>query len=389
MKYTLDKETAKKFMLYKNGLIGPYKFTGKKGIVDYIRQVSVVQYDPVDVCGKSPEILLNSRVKGFKKPMLHELLYKDRALFDYHDKQMSIMLMSEWKYFDRTRRAFAERFPSKSDIAELSEYIYKVMEEKGEIASKDVPSSRKVDWFWAATGAHRAVLEALYLEGKIAISNKSAAIKYYNFAEKVIPKEFYLMAEPHKLDIDHIKWRIKRRIGALGLLWNRPSDAFLGIKGLKAEERKRAFNEMENSGEILPVYIEGIEDAFYMLKEDEPVLEYTGSGRRLNLRCELLAPLDNFLWDRKLTEKLWGFKYKWEIYTPETKRQYGYYVLPVLYGMDFIGRIELKRDTKEKVMIKKNFWPEAGVKLGKAKINAVEKAVKRLAVMNGVGYKHV
>lgn len=386
MKMTVDINTAKKFMLYKNGLIGPYKFKAKDGILEYIQSVSVIQYDPVDVCGKSHEIVLNSRVKGFSKPMLYELLYKDRALFDYHDKQMSVMLMEHWKYFERTRRVFAEKFPSKDTIAELSGYIQKMIDEKGEISSKDIPSDVKVDWFWAQTGANRAVLEALYLEGKIVISNKSGAIKYYGMAEKVIPEEFYSMEEPHIYDIDHIKWRIKRRIGALGLLWNRPSDAFLGIKDLSAQDRVRAFKELEECGEIIAVNIENIDENFYLLKEDMPMLNYVSEGETLKPRCELLAPLDNFLWDRKLIEKLWGFKYKWEIYTPEVKRQYGYYVLPVLYGIDLIGRIELKRDTKEKIMIKKNFWPEEGVKLTKAKSVALEKAVERLAKMNGVSY---
>jgi len=386
MKLILDKETAKKFILYKNGLIGPYKFSGKEGILEYIRKVSVIQYDPVDVCGKSPEIVLNSRVRGFKKSELHGLLYKERALFDYHDKQMSIMLMSDWKYFDRTRQEFVKRFPSKAEIEALSKQIQDIIREKGEISSKDVPSNNKVNWFWAETGAHRAVLESLYLEGKIVITNKANTIKYYNFADVIIPKEFYLMAEPFPNDIDHIKWRIKRRIGALGLLWNRPSDAFLGIKNLKAAERKRAFDELEKSGEIKAIRIENIEDDFYLLEEDIPIFEHVCAGAKLKPRCELLAPLDNFLWDRKLIEKLWGFKYKWEIYTPEAKRQYGYYVLPVLYGTEFLGRIELKRDAKEKIMVKKNFWPEEGVKMSKTKINTLEEAIGRLAKMNEVDY---
>ncbi|MCL2565504.1 MAG: winged helix DNA-binding domain-containing protein [Defluviitaleaceae bacterium] len=386
MKLNLSKDTAKKFMLYKNGLIEDYKFAGKEGVFDYIRQVSVLQYDPVDVCGKSPEILLNSRVKGFNKDMLYELLYKDRLVFDYHDKQMSILLTSEWKYFDRTRQRFFNNTSNKEGIEEFSEYITSLIREKGVLSSRDIPSDTKLDWYWGKTSAHRAALEALYLSGKLVISNKSNTIKYYDFAEKIIPEKYYFMEEPNVSDTEHFKWRIKRRIGALGLLWNRPSDAFLGISGLNAANRRLAFNELINGREIKEVYIENIKDPFYLLAEDIPMLEYVSGNGDLKPRCELLAPLDNFIWDRKLVEAIWGFKYRWEIYTPEAKREYGYYVLPVIYGTEFLGRVELKRDSKKKIMLKKNFWQEKGTKITKTTINALEKAIDKLAVMNGVKY---
>ncbi len=78
-------------------------------------------------------------------------------------------------------------------------------------------------------------------------------------------------------------------------------------------------------------------------------------------RTEFIAPLDNMLWDRKLIKKIFDFEYKWEIYTPIAERKYGYYVLPVLCGDRFIGRIEIVNDKKLKQLIVKNFWFEDAV----------------------------
>ena len=383
----LSKKEAKRFMLYKNGLIGPYKFVGKSGVLEYITQVSSVQYDPVDVCGKSPEITLNSRVKGFKKAMLSELLYKDRALFDYHDKEMSIILMSDWKHFDRTRERYKNRIRTTQDISAELEEVRNIIEKNGATASKDIPRGEKVDWYWAATSASRAALETLYLQGELVVSSRNNTVKSYDFAHRLVPCEYFNQPTPHEDDLEHIKWRTLRRIGAAGLLWNKSSDAFLGIRPIGSANRKKAFDELVEEKTLERVMIHEIDEPFYLLASDMFMLEYTLANPDLSPRCELIAPLDNFIWDRKLIHELFGFYYRWEIYTPAPKRKYAYYTLPVLYGTELIGRIELVRDTKAKILLNKNFWPEDGVKITKTTQKAMDKTIERLAKMNEVQYE--
>ena len=105
---TITKQQAAQFILAKQGLTGAYKFTGKEGAYDYVRQAGCIQFDPVDVCGKNAELTLQSRVKGFRKSMLRELLYEDRKLIDYVDKELSIWPVEDWPYFasfrERSRR---------------------------------------------------------------------------------------------------------------------------------------------------------------------------------------------------------------------------------------------------------------------------------------------
>ena len=99
----LTKEQAREFILAKQGLSGNYRFAGKEGAYAYIRQAGCIQYDPVDVCGRNAELTLQSRVKNFQKNMLAELLYRDRLLVDYADKELSIWPAEDWPYFSRYR----------------------------------------------------------------------------------------------------------------------------------------------------------------------------------------------------------------------------------------------------------------------------------------------
>ena len=91
----LTKKQAREFILLKQGLMGKYKFIQEKGVCEYIKQVGCIQFDPIDVCGKNAELVLQSRVEGFSKEMLYKLLYKDRELVDYFDKNMSIFLVDD------------------------------------------------------------------------------------------------------------------------------------------------------------------------------------------------------------------------------------------------------------------------------------------------------
>jgi uncharacterized protein YcaQ len=108
---------------------------------------------------------------------------------------------------------------------------------------------------------------------------------------------------------------------------------------------------MVRDGELIPVEVDGVK-----ANAAPEFLEFLGA--KPPARVTFLAPLDQLLWDRKLTEHLFGFAYKWEVYVPEQKREYGYYVLPVLYGDRFIGRIEFS--ARQGVLEIKGWWPQEG-----------------------------
>ena len=387
----ITKPQARRFILSKQGLLGQHRFIGKDGAYQYVRQAGCIQYDPVDVCGKNAELTLQSRVKGFTKKTLADLLYKDRLLVDYSDKELAIWPREDWPYFAGYRARSREHGKTFPEIPELEEQAIAYIRKQGPVSSDTLPIEGKIFWHssmhWSGNWekdslAARSVLEQLYTDGVLLIHHKSGSRKYYDLAEKYFDSELLQAENPCQDEASYRRWRILRRIGAVGLLWNRPSGAWLGIE-MTSAERQEDIAALEAEGRIIPVEVEGIRGPLYMLAENLPLMEaILADAVDTKPRLEFLAPLDPMLWDRKLIEQIWGFQYSWEIYTPAVKRKYGYYVLPMLYGEDFIGRIEVAADRKNHVLVVKNIWFEPGVRRTKKLEHAIEMSVKRLARFN-------
>lgn len=385
---------ARQFMLLKQGLLGEHRFIGKQGALDYVRQAGCIQFDPVDACGKNAELTLQSRVKGFTKQTLQELLYEGRNLVDFPDKNLSIFPIEDWPYFERYRRAAREsgtRFP---ELMQLEEQAKNYIAQNGAVSSDDLPIDGNIHWHsaihWSGawdgqTNAARAILEQLYSTGELVIHHKQGARKYYALARDYVPEHLLDTPDPLPDDFEHLKWRVLRRISAVGLLWNRPSDAWLNIWGLKSPDRNKIFKELLEEGKILQVQVEGIKSSLYCNAKDLPLTERVLENGTYKPRCEFLAPLDCFLWDRNLIRELFGFDYRWEIYTPAAKRKYGFYVLPVLYGERFVGRIEAVSEKKTGTLRIKNIWFEDGIKQTKKLMSAALSRIKQFARFNECG----
>lgn len=379
---TLTNKQARRFMLLKHGLTGSYRFTGKQGVLDFVRQAGCIQYDPIDVCGRNSELVLQSRVKGFTKQLLYSLLYEDRALLDYFDKNLAIIATADWPYFGRYREAHKAGGRSHDEVNAVCEEIRNIIRQRGPVSSADIGFNDTVRWYWSDTKLSRAALETMYFRGDLVVHHKKGTIKYYDLAENCVPAGLLNTPEPYPDELNHQKWRVLRRIGGVGLLWNKPSDAWLNIWGLKAAERNEIFTQLLEEEKILEVAVEGIRDKLYCLTSDRDLLDTVLQEPELKARCELIAPLDNMLWDRRLIKALFDFDYKWEIYTPEAQRKYGYYVLPLLYGDRFVGRVEAICDRKVKTLVVKNIWYEKGVKQTKKLQTAVDYCIRRFAGFN-------
>ena len=384
-------EEARHFILGKQGLLGTYRFVGKEGALQYIQQAGCIQYDPVDVCGKNAELTLQSRVKGFTRSMLAELLYVDRLLVDYSDKELSIWSREDWPYFSGYRTMSKVHGAGFEGIPELEARAIAFIREHGPVSSDTLPIEGKIYWHssmhWSGhwqnqSNAARSVLEQLYTDGVLLIHHKSGSRKYYDLAERYFSPELLNAENPCPDDMALLRWRIKRRVGAVGMLWNRRSDAWLGIN-MSTEQRNAAINALEADGIIVKAEVESIRSPLFFLTEDIPLMEAVRQGvLDTKPRLEFLAPLDPMLWDRKLVEALWDYHYKWEIYTPVNQRKYGYYVLPILYGDKFVGRIEAAADRKAATLVVRNIWYEDGVKQTKKLARAIEGACRRLAKFN-------
>ena len=388
---TITKEQARRFILSKQGLIGSYRFIDKAGAYEYVRQAGCIQYDPVDVCGKNAELTLQSRVKGFSKKMLQELLYEDRKLVDYADKELSIWPAEDWPYFSSYRERSLELGKTFKGLKSLEKKAIAYIKENGPVSSDTLPIEGEIYWHssmhWSGnwhkkSQAARSVLEQLYTDGVLIIHHKKGSRKYYDLAEKYLPEATLDAKNPCKSDEEFTAWRVLRRIGAVGLLWDKNSTAFLGID-INAEKRKHILETLMSQGKICPIEVQGIKQTFYYRSEDDPLMQsIISEAADLKPRMSFIAPLDPLMWDKSLIQTLWDYQYSWEIYTPAVKRKYGYYTLPIIFGDRFVGRIEAVPDRKNKVLEVRGLWWEQGVRQTKKMNSALEKTLSKFAKFN-------
>ena len=388
---TITIQQARQFILSKQGLIGQHRFIGKDGAYAYVCQAGCIQFDPVDVCGKNAELTLQSRVKNFKKTMLYDLLYKDRKLVDYADKELSIWPARDWPYFSSYRERSKKLGRTFKGLRKLEKKALEYIEENGPVSSDSLPIEGEIFWhssmhwsgnWYKKSQAARSVLEQLYTDGELIIHHKKGSRKYYDIAEKYLSKEILEADNPCKNEDEFLCWRVLRRIGAIGLLWDKNSTAFLGLD-INAAKRKKALETLTEEGKISPVVVEGIKQPFYYRTDDSELMRDVLEGTAdLKPRMSFIAPLDPLMWDKSLVLALWGYQYSWEIYTPATKRRYGYYTLPILFGDRFVGRIEAVADRKTGVLVVRNVWWEDGIRRTKKLYSTLEQTLKKFAKFN-------
>lgn len=374
----LTNRQARRFLLAHQALWPPHQLEGKDALFGYIRHVGCIQFDPLNIVGNNSELVLQARVSNFRPTMLKELLYEDRLLIDGWDKNMSIYPTEHWPYFRRRREAIKHNtHGSYEAVRSILPQVRESIQERGPLSSIDLDFNQSVDWSWAPTRLARAALESMYEWGELVIHHKVHTRRVYDYANRHISASLLSSPDPNETDEQYHDWYLLRRIGSVGLLWNKGSDAWLGMYGMKRAERRGAFERLLERGLLLEVGVEGIDAPLYMRGEDGATLDEILHSGGASPRAAILAPLDNLLWDRRLVKALFDFYYIWEVYKPVAERQYGYYVLPILYGDRFIARFEPGRDKESRALIIKNWWWEPGAAPSKRMQSALLRCFKR------------
>jgi uncharacterized protein YcaQ len=374
----ISKEAAKRFLLSYQNLLPPRRLSGGEGILAFVRKVGCLQFDPLNIAGINTDLVLQSRVKNYRPNMLYRLLYEDRKLLDGWDKNMSIYPIEDWPYFEKFREDAKNHIRRSEHIDEILEQIREDIEVRGPLSSKDFDFDKKVGWYWAPAKASRAALESMYWWGELVVHHRTGTRKYYDLAGRHIPQEIFDRRDPNTTEEAYHRWHIRRRIDSIGLFWSRSGDAWLGIKGLNSSKRVVAIEKMVRSGELIELEIEGFGYPVYTSSVNRELLNrrYESNGVQ---EASFIAPLDNLLWDRKFIKNLFQFEYTWEVYKRPQDRKYGYYVLPVLFGTEFVARFEPVFDKKKRVLNIKNWWLEEGVVFTEDMKEAIRKCTEDFA----------
>ena len=354
---------------------------GKEGVLNYFKRVGSIQMDPISIVGTNPEILLQSRFSAFNPTILDELLYKDYQLVDGFDKEACIYLSSDWGHFrpirkehtDSTKRTLHYRGNQKAlnFIDEVLSYV----EEHPNTSSKDFSFGTGSKGAWGRGTLGNSALAYLWAQGKIGISSRKNRVKSYSSIDLVIPKKYQEF--PFNKHQDFFSWFVLRRLDSLGLYWAKRGSGWLGYLFHDMKEIKNTLASLIKQEKVIEIQIEDMKEPFYLTKESYQLL-LESLNQELIDAVRFIAPLDNFIWDRALVKELFHFEYTWEVYVPEEKRIYGYYVLPILYKDTFIGRLEPSRNKDRKNMLEiENIWYENSTYKNKQMKTFIEKERKR------------
>jgi uncharacterized protein YcaQ len=203
-----------------------------------------------------------------------------------------------------------------------------------------VEHGHQVDWWWAPTRASRAVLEALFVTGRLGISRRDGSRRYYDLIERLVPPE---LLEQRASQDDAMRHRLMSRFRAGGLITAGGNEIMYYAHS--RDHGPRLTRELVEAGLIEPVAIDGLKALRYMPADERPLLE---DESPVPAAVTFVAPVDPLVAPRKQLQELFDFEYRWEIFTPEAKRQFGYYVLPILFGDRIVGRIEPRFDKTDK-----------------------------------------
>jgi len=364
-------------ILASQGLYPPRSWLGKRGVKSFLKRVRSIQFDPINVVGRNPDLVLQSRVRDFKPALLDAMLYKDRILVDSWDKMASLSLAEDWPYFSRHRDRMEKMFGVPSEVVmSLAPIVLDQIRRQGPQCSLDYKFDEKTDWAWGPTRVTRASLEGLFKMGLLGVHHRVNNRRYFDLIENLQPIELLEMEDPNHSIEDYQRWHMLRRISALGMAHPNAGEQWGGMIGLKTPQRRAIMEDLQKRGHVLAVEMEEIPgDLFYIMSGDKKILNQVKKEEPVQ-EAAFIAPLDNLLWDRKTLNRIFDFRYMWEVYKPKAKREYGYYVLPVLYEDNFVARLDPAFDKKTRVLTVKNWWWEEGIRPDRGMAEALTRCMR-------------
>jgi len=229
-------------------------------------------------------------------------------------------------------------------------------------------------WDWHPS---KTALEFLWRSGELAICHRKGFRKFYDLSERVIPPD---SLNSRMEDRDTVDWAMSAALDRLGFGTSGELAAFFDI--VTRDEAKAWCGDARAAGRIIEVEVQMADGAIRRSYATEAICDSVAGLPAPSGRVRVLSPFDPALRDRARAERLFGFHYRIEIFVPEAKRQYGYYVFPVLQGDRLIGRLDAKRDGS--TLAVRAFWPEVGVRMGEMRRSGLIAELNRIKSFTGL-----
>ncbi|MEQ9040993.1 MAG: crosslink repair DNA glycosylase YcaQ family protein [Silicimonas sp.] len=381
----LDNQRARRLFLAHHLLLRPGSGPGHGADLDSVlHDLGFVQVDSVNTLARAHDLILWSRRGQYRPKSLEHLVARHRTAFEHWTHDAAVIPMRfypMWRLkFARDEAWMRARWPQGRRAgweAEI-EAVRRHVADHGPACSLDVGGDEKKAssgwWDWHPS---KTALEFLWRSGQLAVCHRRGFRKFYDLPERVIPAEHL---NTRRDDPEIVDWAMSEALGRLGFGTSGELAAFFEI--VTRDEAKVWCAKALATGSILEADIEMADGSLRRSFTTEAALDLAFSLPEPSSRVRLLSPFDPALRDRSRAERLFDFHYRIEIFVPQSKRQYGYYVFPVLQGDRIIGRIDAKRAGDDLVV--RAFWPEAGVRMGKGRTSGMVTEIERVRTLAGV-----
>jgi uncharacterized protein YcaQ len=382
---------ARNIHLAAQGLLSPVKkLASKDDVLHAIQQMAALQIDTINVVARSPYLVLWSRLGFYDNAWLDELL-AEQKIFEYWSHEACFLPI---EHFERYRHQMLHphdlgwKFNS-TWLEKNADQVKKVLQhiaQFGACRSADFGSSESKGSGWWEWKPEKRALEILFTTGKVMVARRQKFQRVYDLTERVLPtwndeRDFITANESQKKQIlDAV-----RALGIAKASW--VADYFRMKKSLTMLQTESLFND----GLLQQIKIKEWDEPVYLHPDNTNLLEQALAGELQATHTCLLSPFDPVVWDRKRAAELFNFDYKLECYTPEAKRQYGYFTLPILRRGSLIGRIDAKAHRKLDTFEIKGIFLEDEIKVSEHLISDLTTTIQKFATWHGtstIALKH-
>jgi uncharacterized protein YcaQ len=329
----------------------------RRHLARVLARTQLFQIDSVSVVARAHYLPLFARLGPYPTDLLDRAAWgarRERTLFEYWGHEASLLPLALHPLL-RWRMARASR--GEDMYGGLARFglenrtlVRRALDEvraRGPIAAGDLESATKRKGGWWGWDESKRALEFLFWAGEITTATRRGFERVYDLPERVLPDSILSLPTPREEDAHRLL--VQRAAQAFGVATERDLRDYFR---LSPQDSKRAVAQLVEEGALLPVAVEGWRDTAYLDPQ-------AARPRRVN-GAALLAPFDPLVWERARTERMFGFRYRIEIYVPAHKRTHGYYVLPFLLRDRLVGRVDVKSDRARDALRVHGAWSEDG-----------------------------
>lgn len=376
----LGRQEARNLLLHAQGLTAPAPApAGPADVLECIRQMGVLQIDTIHVVARSPYLVLWSRLGDYDQRWLDEHL-ADGTIFEAWSHEASFLPTERFLLHRGRDDARAGRIRMRQWLAEHrpdADRMLALIEERGPVKASDFAAPEGHQGGWWAWKPDKILLEALFASGELLVARRERFQRVYDLAERVQPD---LVGQPVPDPAEAERGFMELGTRALGVATaNWAADHFRQPRN----RAPRVMEELERRGIVVPAEIEGVKGRAWVHRDMADFAREVAGGGLASSVTTILSPFDPIVWDRARGRELFDFTYLIECYTPEPKRVYGYFSLPILHRGALVGRLDAKAHRKEGRFEVRALHLEPGVPVDSVLAEGLARALRDAARWHG------